>query len=152
LNLLNENADVAAQVVFPLIAGIGIGMLFHAPYQVFTRSLKPWELATGTSAFFLVRFTGATVGLVSLSEVIFLLFIKLHSVKAVAGTIFYEGLSKRLPAEFVVRGHALPINYSDIKFFQPDVKAEVLHAVSTSIRVQCCSSRIESEKTNALLR
>jgi hypothetical protein len=68
LNLLNENADVAAQVIFPLISGIGIGMLFHAPYQVFVRSLKPWELATGTSAFFLVRFTGATVGLVSLSE------------------------------------------------------------------------------------
>ena len=72
--------------------------------------------------------------------------------KAVAGTIFYDGLSKLLPADFVVRGHALPINYSDIKFFQPDVKAEVLHAVSSSIRVRCCSSKIESEKTNAFLR
>jgi hypothetical protein len=39
-------------------------MLFHAPYQVFTKALEPHELATGTSAFFLVRFTGATVGLV----------------------------------------------------------------------------------------
>lgn len=76
----------------------------------------------------------------------------LNSMKAVAGTIFYDGLSNLLPAEFVVRGHALPINYSDIKFLQPDVKAEVLHAVSSSIRVQCCSSRIESEKTNAFLR
>ena len=79
LNLLNEEANVAAQVVFPLIAGIGIGMLFHAPYQVFTRSLKPWELATGTSAFFLVRFTGATLGLVSLSQLNHLLLsIKLY--------------------------------------------------------------------------
>jgi hypothetical protein len=143
LNLLNENANVAAQVVFPLIAGIGIGMLFHAPYQVFTRSLKPRELATGTSAFFLVRFTGATVGLVSPFWIIF--YCPLNSMKAVAGTIFYDGLSKRLPADFVVRGHALPINYSDIKFFQSDVKAEVLHAVSSSIRVLRCSSRIESE-------
>ena len=57
--------------------------------------------------------------------------------KAVAGTIFYDGLSKLLPADFVVRGHALPINYSGIKFFQPDVKAEVLHAVSSSISLQC---------------
>jgi hypothetical protein len=40
-------------------------MLFHAPYQIFANALKPHELATGTSAFFLVRFTGATVGLVS---------------------------------------------------------------------------------------
>jgi len=43
-------------------------MLFHAPYQVFIRALKSEELATGTSAFFLVRFTGATVGLVSGSD------------------------------------------------------------------------------------
>jgi hypothetical protein len=64
LSLLTEYASIAAQVTFPLVAGIGLGMLFHAPYQVFTRALKPSELATGTSAFFLVRFTGATVGLV----------------------------------------------------------------------------------------
>ena len=150
LNLLNENADVAAQVVFPLITGIGIGMLFHAPYQVFARSLKPWELATGTSAFFLVRFTGATVGLVSLPESNFCR--SLNFMKAVAGTIFSDEMSKRLPAEFVVRGQALSIDYSAIKFFQPEVKAEVLHAVSSSIRVRCWSSRIGFEKTNAFLR
>jgi hypothetical protein len=64
LTLLNEYASPVTQTVFPLIAGIGLGMLFHAPYQVFARAVKPSELATGTSAFFLVRFTGATVGLV----------------------------------------------------------------------------------------
>lgn len=64
LILLNENSSIAAQVCFPLIAGIGLGMLFHAPYQVFGQALEPQELATGTSAFFLVRFTGATIGLV----------------------------------------------------------------------------------------
>ncbi len=62
--LLNETAKTYAQVLFPLIAGVGIGMLFHAPYQIFTRTLKPREIASGTSAFFLVRFTGATMGLV----------------------------------------------------------------------------------------
>lgn len=67
LILLNEHASMAAQIMFPLIAGIGLGLLFHAPYQVFFRALKPSELATGTSAFFLVRFTGATIGLVSLN-------------------------------------------------------------------------------------
>lgn len=65
LNLLNEHATIIPQMIYPLIAGVGIGMLFHAPYQVFARTLKAEELATGTSAFFLVRFTGATVGLVS---------------------------------------------------------------------------------------
>lgn len=67
LVLLDEYAPLITQVSFPLIAGVGLGMLFHAPYQVFARALKPSELATGTSAFFLVRFTGATVGLVSLA-------------------------------------------------------------------------------------
>lgn len=65
LNLLDERSSSSLQVVFPLIAGVGLGLLFHAPYQVFTKALQPHELATGTSAFFLVRFTGATIGLVS---------------------------------------------------------------------------------------
>ncbi|KAF8807249.1 MFS general substrate transporter [Phlegmacium glaucopus] len=117
LNLLDEKADVVAQVVYPLIAGFGLGMLFHAPYQVFTRALKPWELATGTSAFFLVRFTGATMGL------------------AVAGTIFYEGLSTRLPSDFVAQHHAFSLDYSGIKFLEPDLRAKVLHAVSSSVKM-----------------
>lgn len=66
MTLLNEDATVGLEILIPLIAGIGIGMLFHAPYEVFLHALKPSELATGTSAFFLVRFTGATIGLVRL--------------------------------------------------------------------------------------
>lgn len=62
--LMREDSPAVLQGLFPLVAGIGLGMLFHAPYQVFSRALKPCELATGTSAFFLVRFTGATIGLV----------------------------------------------------------------------------------------
>ena len=52
------------QSFLPLLGGLGIGMLFHAPYQALTNVLSPKELAAGTGAFFLVRFTGATVGLV----------------------------------------------------------------------------------------
>lgn len=64
LNLLHEGSPQYMRIVFPLVAGLGLGMLFHAPYQVFAKTLQPHELATGTSAFFLVRFTGATIGLV----------------------------------------------------------------------------------------
>lgn len=63
--LMSERSTHLEQTLFPLIAGVGLGMLFHAPYQVFTRALRRQEVASGTSAFFLVRFTGATVGLVS---------------------------------------------------------------------------------------
>ena len=64
LHLLEDNTPRNMQSLLPIIAGFGLGLLFHAPYQIFTNALKPHELATGTSAFFLVRFTGATVGLV----------------------------------------------------------------------------------------
>ena len=63
--LMTEHTPGSVNALFPLIAGVGLGMLFHAPYQVFTRALRRQEVASGTSAFFLVRFTGATVGLVS---------------------------------------------------------------------------------------
>ncbi len=66
--LMSDNSPRSSQILFPLIAGVGLGMLFHAPYQVFTRALRRQEVASGTSAFFLVRFTGATVGLVSLHD------------------------------------------------------------------------------------
>lgn len=67
LILLKAEASEALEVLFPLICGIGMGVMLHAPYQIFVRTLKSQELATGTSAFFLVRFTGATVGLVSIT-------------------------------------------------------------------------------------
>jgi MFS family permease len=63
LCILGVNTPTMMQSFLPLLAGIGLGMLFHAPYQAFTGALSPKELAAGTSAFFLVRFTGATVGL-----------------------------------------------------------------------------------------
>ncbi|KAG5733052.1 hypothetical protein E4T56_gene3559 [Termitomyces sp. T112] len=117
LTLLNEHSSVAAQVFFPLIAGIGLGMLFHAPYQVFGQALKPQELATGTSAFFLVRFTGATVGL------------------AVAGAIFYARLSNRLPTGLPLDQSGASVDYSLIRSIEPLVlRDQVLRVVSSSIQ------------------
>ncbi|KAG6902326.1 hypothetical protein C0995_001705 [Termitomyces sp. Mi166 len=117
LILLDENSSMTAQILFPLIAGIGLGMLFHAPYQVFGQALKPQELATGTSAFFLVRFTGATVGL------------------AVAGAVFYARLSKRLPTDLPLNQSGTSIDYSLIRSIEPLVlRNQVLHIVSSSIQ------------------
>lgn len=49
-----------------MIAGIGIGMLFHAPFAALTNGMSSQERSRTTSAFFLVRFIGATSGLVSI--------------------------------------------------------------------------------------
>ncbi|KAF5356018.1 hypothetical protein D9756_004206 [Leucocoprinus leucothites] len=117
LNLLNENAPILAQVIYPLIAGVGLGMLFHAPYQVFSRALDPKELAAGTSAFFLFRFTGATIGL------------------AVAGMIFFARAAPRLPLEVLPHGSISSIDYSGIRSIQPlETRIRVLRIISTSIR------------------
>ena len=62
--LLGQNTRIIMQSFLPLVGGFGVGMLFHAPYQAMTSALSPKELAAGTGAFFLVRFTGATIGLV----------------------------------------------------------------------------------------
>jgi len=117
MNLLNERTTAVMQAVFPLIAGLGLGLLFHAPYQIFTRALKPHELATGTSAFFLVRFTGATVGL------------------AVAGAIFYGRASSRLPATVSLQNWHSSIDFSHLNSIEPlTLRREVLHVVSSSIQ------------------
>ena len=66
---LSERTSMLTRAVYVLVAGVGIGFLFHAPYQVFIRALRRKDTASGTSAFFLVRFTGATVGLVRPSAI-----------------------------------------------------------------------------------
>jgi hypothetical protein len=85
------------QSFLPLLGGFGIGMLFHAPYQALTSVLSPKELAAGTGAFFLVRFTGATVGLacVLLLQCISfeLTFIRAQSI---AGAIYESSISRHL--------------------------------------------------------
>ncbi|CAK5264873.1 unnamed protein product [Mycena citricolor] len=115
LNLLNERSTIIAEVV-PLVAGIGIGMLFHAPYQVFIQTLKRRDLAAGTSAFFLVRFTGSTVGL------------------AIAGAIFDARAYARLPSDLLERG-GTSLDFSRLRDLQPQTyKLEILHIIATSIQ------------------
>ncbi|KAI0768563.1 amino acid permease ScVBA-like protein [Trametes elegans] len=117
--LMSEHSSRAQQVSFPLIAGVGLGMLFHAPYQVFTRALRRQEVASGTSAFFLVRFTGATVGL------------------AVAGAVFLGQLSHTLPPG--VDGSVV-LESVDALRARSDW-ADILHALSSAIKAiwaVCC--------------
>ncbi|KAF9498060.1 amino acid permease ScVBA-like protein [Pleurotus eryngii] len=117
MTLLDEHPKLSAYVTFPLLAGIGLGMLFHAPYQVFTRALKPSELASATSAFFLVRFTGATVGL------------------AVAGAVFQDRTTSRFPAEISLQGLGSTMDFSSLNSIQPmELRNQVLSIVASSIQ------------------
>ncbi|KAI0786081.1 amino acid permease ScVBA-like protein [Abortiporus biennis] len=140
--LLNEYTGRAFQFIYPLVSGIGLGMLFHAPYQVFTKTLRSKEIASGTSAFFLVRFTGATVGLVS-HHTIFLCinshrYLNFYFMKSVAGAIFYS----RLSAQMLPLGVNPSIDLAQIASIQPlALRLKVLVSVSLSIQTiwtLCC--------------
>jgi hypothetical protein len=133
LALLDEHASNVAQITLPLISGIGLGMLFHAPYQVFARGVEPGELATGTSAFFLVRFTGATVGLVRFIHRLRLTS-TLIAMKAVAGAIFTARAFDRLPSQISQSS----IDYSQLNSLEPlTFRWQTLSIVSSSIQVSC---------------
>jgi len=119
LNLMTSTTTHVLESVYPMIAGIGIGMLFHAPYQVFTRALHRKDTASGTSAFFLVRFTGATVGL------------------SIAGAIFDSRLCQTLPPG--IRASTVLTYVHSLQF--DGLKVEVIDALSLSIRsiwTVCC--------------
>ena len=89
--MLDERSRGSIKLLFPLIAGIGLGLLLHAPYQVFARALQSRDMAIGTSAFFLVRFTGATIGLVS-------------TVFRTGGSLSHNQVHSRWPARFSTSG------------------------------------------------
>lgn len=127
---MDENSPNSLQILFPLISGVGIGMLFHSPYQVFLRTLDPHEVASGTCAFFLVRFTGATIGLVR-SHIILSASL-LTQGKAVAGTVFNANAS--LP-DLRFPGSSISIDFSKIKDLPLTRKEEVIHIIASSIKV-----------------
>jgi hypothetical protein len=95
--LLDENTRVIMQSFLPLLGGFGIGMLFHAPYQALTSVLSPKELAAGTGAFFLVRFTGATVGLACVLLLQCISYKLTYSrAQSIAGAIYQSSISRHV--------------------------------------------------------
>lgn len=135
LILLNEKSSVAAREIYPLIAGVGIGMLFHAPFAALTNGMSSQDLSKTTSAFFLVRFIGATSGLVSSHSPVRLIYLIPLFFKSVAGAIFESRLSKTLPANL-----SLTVSASqDLRYLvqiEPiSLRMEVLHDVSSAISV-----------------
>ncbi|KAH8120585.1 MFS general substrate transporter [Phellopilus nigrolimitatus] len=114
--ILSDHTSVALQEIAPLFAGIGIGMLFHSPYQVLTKALPPNDIASATSAFFLVRFTGATCGL------------------AVAGAVFNGRLARSSYTAFIGSSSS-SIDLRALAKLQPlALRQEALKAVAAAIQ------------------
>ncbi|KZT74881.1 MFS general substrate transporter [Daedalea quercina L-15889] len=116
---MSEKTGAVTRAVYVLTAGVGIGFLFHPPYQVFLRALRRKDTASGTSAFFLVRFTGATVGL------------------TLAGAIFDTRLTQTLPPGL----HASTVLRLVRSLHLTNLRSYTVHALSISIQaiwMVCC--------------
>lgn len=143
LIVLDNRSSTAVQEIAPLFAGIGIGMLFHAPFQVLTMALEPNDIASATSAFFLVRFNGATCGLVSelpsltwgcrLTELLNVL----ASVQAVAGAVFNGRLlSSGSVGVQLSSATSSSIDLRALAQMQPiELREEMLRIVTSAIQV-----------------
>ena len=137
---MSDRTSVALQEIAPLVAGIGIGMLFHSPYQVLTRALRPDDIASATSAFFLVRFTGATCGLVCdillswPNPRLILLPISFFLPQAVAGAVFNGRLAQSDYAGLL--GSAATIDLRALAKIEPiSLRQELLKTVASAIQV-----------------
>ena len=130
---LDQHSSLAVQEVYPLIAGIGIGVLFHTPFQVVTNCL-PDDIASATSAFFMLRFIGTTTGLVRWFDSP--TSHHAHSSQSVAAAIFDSQIRSRLPSAYTSRFSGTMIDLPGIIHIEPlHLREEVMEAVSSSISV-----------------
>ncbi|KZW02122.1 MFS general substrate transporter [Exidia glandulosa HHB12029] len=84
MTMLDVHSSAFERAFFPLVAGLGIGMTFHSPFQILTNAVGPEDLASTTGAFFLVRFIATTVGV------------------STGGVILTSVLQNDLPSNFTV--------------------------------------------------
>jgi len=111
---MNEHSKQLVQELFPLIAGLGMGLLFRSPFVAVEAAMYDQDRAGSTGNFFLVRFIGSCTGL------------------SVAGAIFESQVSRHLPTNF-----SLDISTVDwrtlVHIQPPELRSQVLMAVSRSI-------------------
>ncbi|KAF9265497.1 MFS general substrate transporter [Marasmius fiardii PR-910] len=67
--MLDSHSSIAEQVVFPLIAALGLGCLFQTPLIGLQAAMPLKDMATSTGAFGFIRTLGGTIG-VSIGQAI----------------------------------------------------------------------------------
>ncbi|GJJ09461.1 hypothetical protein Clacol_003684 [Clathrus columnatus] len=136
---VRNKSPLILKEVYPLVAGIGIGMLFHAPFAAITNGMASQDRASTTSAFFLVRFIGATSGL------------------SMAGAIFEGRLSKTLPENSPLRGTSFSNDLRKLVHIKPlTLRMEILHDVSSAlslsfwIRIRSIETETNQDETQTI--
>ncbi|KAG8964259.1 hypothetical protein FRC03_002026 [Tulasnella sp. 419] len=112
--MMDHHSGLPIQIIFPLIAGLGMGLLFRSPFTALETS-APKEVRAGlTATFFLVRFIGTCTGL------------------AVAGAMFDSRVRAVLPSEFNLDFSKIDWR-SLVHISSPELREQVLAGVSNAI-------------------
>ncbi|KAF8531468.1 major facilitator superfamily domain-containing protein [Gautieria morchelliformis] len=118
--MLDDTSSLAEQVIYPLIAGTGIGGMFQPPLIGVQAAMPVKDMATATATMGLMRTLGATIG-VSVGQAIWTSELRRRAV-----SIPNFGLS--------IQSGALVDSVRHIQHIQPkSLRQEVLHAYSKSI-------------------
>ncbi|KAG8858721.1 hypothetical protein FRB96_004858 [Tulasnella sp. 330] len=114
MSILNEKSSRALQLALPLIAGLGMGLLFKSPFNALEKTIEPKDRAAMTGCFFYVRFIGTSVGL------------------SLAGAIFDTRVQATAPPGFIIDPDSM--DWRSLVHIQDAVlKAEVLSCVSKAV-------------------
>ncbi|KAJ7499660.1 MFS amino acid permease [Mycena latifolia] len=134
--LLDERSSIALQIIFPLIAGIGLGGLFLPPLIGMQAAMPVKDMATSSTTFGLFRF------------VVFrwIPVLKIHALRSLGSTIgvsvgqaIWSGvlrkqISKISGLTLDLSGAALADSIHQIQTIQPEsVRQQVLHAYTKGV-------------------
>ncbi|KAI0090161.1 MFS general substrate transporter [Irpex rosettiformis] len=119
--MLDEASSSATKVIYPLIAGLGLGGLFYPPILAMQAAMPIKDMATSTATVGLLRQLGSTVGV------------------AVGQAIWTSELRRRLDETHIILGaetsaSSLADSIRQLKDLQPDsLRQAAEHAYTKSI-------------------
>lgn len=95
-NSTQKRCTSALQVIYPLIAGLGVGGLFYPPLTLMQAAMPVKDMATTTATLGLLRQLGATVG-ISIGQAIWstVRYLSLYNARPLT-TLAYQDLRKRI--------------------------------------------------------
>ncbi|KAJ7661600.1 major facilitator superfamily domain-containing protein [Mycena polygramma] len=118
--MLDERSSIAVQIIYPLIAGIGLGALFLPPLIGLQAAMPVKDMATSSTTFGLFRTLGSTIG-ISVGQ-------------AIWSGVLRQRISKIPNLTLDLSGAALADSARQIQFIQPEsVRQQVLHAYTKGV-------------------
>jgi MFS family permease len=117
---LEDTSSIAKRVVYPLIAGIGLGPLFQVPMVALQAAMPIKDMATSVATYSFLRTMGSTVG-VSIGQTIYTADLRkrLRNIENLTFDTSPDGLAQSVPM---------------LKHIQdPTQRQELIHAYSKSI-------------------